>query len=216
MPVPTNQLRKRKSSQPGLEFSSKKQAVTQNKSHSIVEKRYRTNLNQKIAELAECIPSLKKDGQDHNDAGHSLPTLRHNKATVLAEAIAYIQQLQCRNDCLEKANAALQQPSRNQPQNHDIDAGKTVIPSAVEPPNEAVATNMETKPPSKPIQGMLKVPEEWRKLWRGELKQYSPEQEEPKSARQSGTSSSSTESQSGKYVRRVPAGSLAALMLLDG
>ncbi|KAH8816770.1 helix-loop-helix DNA-binding domain-containing protein [Xylogone sp. PMI_703] len=91
--------------------------------HNMIEKRYRTNLNDKIAALRDCVPSLRvtsgtgtgtgtgcgvKKGK--GDTGEDLqglsPAHKLNKATVLSKAAEYIMHLEKRNKALCKENAA--------------------------------------------------------------------------------------------------------------
>ncbi|KAK3337559.1 helix-loop-helix DNA-binding domain-containing protein [Cercophora scortea] len=99
---------------------SSQQTAPKKTAHNMIEKRYRTNLNDKIAQLRDSIPTLRvvaqrlenqqgfeEDGgeaADENDAG---PTPKLNKATILSKATEYISQLERRNSCLETENNAL-------------------------------------------------------------------------------------------------------------
>ncbi|KAM0179151.1 hypothetical protein ACHAPF_003139 [Botrytis cinerea] len=92
--------------------------------HNMIEKRYRTNLNDKIALLRDSVPSLRvmtrkcsrgqEDGDDHingddeeEDLQGLTPAHKLNKATVLSKATEYINHLEKRNKYLQKENAAL-------------------------------------------------------------------------------------------------------------
>ncbi|KAH8797247.1 hypothetical protein F5884DRAFT_874952 [Xylogone sp. PMI_703] len=86
--------------------------------HSIIEKRYRTNLNDKIATLRDCVPSLrdtinvgigsvKKAKRDIADNLQKLiPVQQLNKATIFSKATEYILDLEKRNKTLCEENAA--------------------------------------------------------------------------------------------------------------
>ena len=212
--------------------AEKKQAneekSAQHKSHSIVEKRYRTNLNSRIAELAECIPNLKK-GDSNEGGGQSTTILKHNKATVLTEAIAYIKQLERENGLLEQTNSALQdhskqvvaEPAITQPLNNMHETiSVNEKPASTPSPCSAVdmtinrgeSSKVTAESASQPAQGMLRVPEEWRRMWRGEL-----------TSSPSRISSTTTEDEAkstvkvrgGKYLGRLMVGSLAGIMVMD-
>ncbi|KAK0105876.1 hypothetical protein ONS95_004388 [Cadophora gregata] len=82
--------------------------------HNMIEKRYRTNLNDKIATLRDSVPSLrvisKKNsrGQEIKEDLQGLtPAHKLNKATVLAKATEYIAHLEKRNKNLAKENTSL-------------------------------------------------------------------------------------------------------------
>ncbi|KAG4030869.1 hypothetical protein MFRU_010g00040 [Monilinia fructicola] len=92
--------------------------------HNMIEKRYRTNLNDKIALLRDSVPSLRvmtrkcsrgqEDGDEHlngddeeEDLQGLTPAHKLNKATVLSKATEYINHLEKRNKYLQKENASL-------------------------------------------------------------------------------------------------------------
>ncbi|KAG9231819.1 helix-loop-helix DNA-binding domain-containing protein [Amylocarpus encephaloides] len=82
--------------------------------HNMIEKRYRTNLNDKIAALRDSVPSLrvmsKKNsrGEDvEEDLQGLTPAHKLNKATVLSKATEYIAHLEKRNKYLTRENASL-------------------------------------------------------------------------------------------------------------
>ncbi|KUJ08150.1 uncharacterized protein LY89DRAFT_600144 [Mollisia scopiformis] len=82
--------------------------------HNMIEKRYRTNLNDKIAALRDSVPSLrvmsKKNSRGEEiqeDLQGLTPAHKLNKATVLSKATEYIAHLEKRNKFLMKENANL-------------------------------------------------------------------------------------------------------------
>ncbi len=102
--------------------------------HNMIEKRYRTNINDKFISLRDCVPSLRclvedlENGRDgvsssnlnnnnNNNSGNNdvaqfdldglRPATKLNKATVLTKATEYILHLQHRNSVLEKENEVL-------------------------------------------------------------------------------------------------------------
>lgn len=86
--------------------------------HNMIEKRYRTNLNDKIAALRDSVPSLRimsksargEDTTEDREELHGLtPAHKLNKATVLSKATEYIRHLEKRNNRLLDENHAMQQ-----------------------------------------------------------------------------------------------------------
>ncbi|KAJ3067424.1 hypothetical protein HDU98_009363 [Podochytrium sp. JEL0797] len=69
--------------------------------HNVIERRYRNNLNARIAELKKVVPSLnlagaKQDVEDNNDLDNDSDEKpgRLNKGTILAKATEYIHELE--------------------------------------------------------------------------------------------------------------------------
>ena len=102
--------------------------------HNEIEKRYRTNLNDKITQLRNAVPSLRQmtvrskpaapaaaaESGEHDDAEDGLMVdiagaqsggggAKLNKATILSKATEYILQLERRNQGLETENGALRE-----------------------------------------------------------------------------------------------------------
>lgn len=75
-------------------------------SHNMIEKRYRTNINEKILALRDCVPSLRcvVDGSPtaEKELDGLTPASKLNKATVLTKATEYILHLQSKNELLIK------------------------------------------------------------------------------------------------------------------
>ncbi|RDA93921.1 hypothetical protein CP533_4545 [Ophiocordyceps camponoti-saundersi (nom. inval.)] len=81
--------------------------------HNMIEKRYRTNINDKIAALRDCVPSLRimsksargEDTTEDRQELHGLtPAHKLNKATVFTKATEYIRHLEKRNSRLSDEN----------------------------------------------------------------------------------------------------------------
>lgn len=83
----------------------------------MIEKRYRTNLNHKIAALRDSVPSLRRcldrepscssEGSQGDLKGVSPPVQKLNKATILSGAVEYIGHLEKRNKYVSKENTSL-------------------------------------------------------------------------------------------------------------
>lgn len=95
----------------------------------MIEKRYRTNLNDKIAALRDSVPGLRAMAHrlEHGEEGSAAmdemyatrgmeedeslggltPAHKLNKATILSKATEYIAHLERRNAALAKENATL-------------------------------------------------------------------------------------------------------------
>lgn len=74
-------------------------------SHNMIEKRYRTNINDKILALRDCVPSLRCVAAGEpaaEDLEGLTPANKLNKATVLTKATEYILHLQKRNALLQQ------------------------------------------------------------------------------------------------------------------
>ena len=80
--------------------------------HNVIEKRYRNNLNDKIIELRNSVPSLRvrdKTGSERSSENLDGLTPAHklNKATVMAKATEYIRHLEKRNQTMVDEMEAL-------------------------------------------------------------------------------------------------------------
>lgn len=116
--VPPPRSKKRKTS---TDDSAEPQPATNGRkqpkktAHNMIEKRYRTNLNDKIAALRDSVPSLRimagtskmGDDDEEEDLEGLAPAHKLNKATVLAKATEYIRHLEKRNKRLHEENEQL-------------------------------------------------------------------------------------------------------------
>ncbi|MCJ1474436.1 hypothetical protein MMC13_003094 [Lambiella insularis] len=193
-------------------------------SHNVIEKRYRSNLNDKIAILRDTVPALRfptqrttaKHGQSdteasgEEDGATSKPKL--NKATILTKATEYIKQLERQNERLLEETSVL----RNRLHNADTppDSVSTTLYEHVKS-SDSPTTDSNSSPsgnqvmedssssPTLPI-GKIPVPDEFRRLRMGaSTEHYAPEDD-------SGTSTR------GRYMSRLLLGSLATLMVMEG
>ena len=145
------------------------------RSHNAIEKRYRTNLNEKIAALRDAVPSLRKlSAVAADDMDSPSSAQRLNKATVLSKAIEYIQYLEGRNKRLEEENAILRAAvATTEQEENQIETAPIVVSSEVKsnPANMELISGSTVAPESPPAfndpQGMIRVPEEIRRLRQG-------------------------------------------------
>ncbi|KAH6647757.1 hypothetical protein BKA67DRAFT_662518 [Truncatella angustata] len=78
--------------------------------HNDIERKYRTNLKDRIADLREAIPSLRSIPEDYDDDGSPVPVSRApkvSKGTILTKATEYIHQLERRNRSMSHKNEEL-------------------------------------------------------------------------------------------------------------
>ena len=186
----------------------------QNKSHSIVEKRYRTNLNDKIAHLGRSIPSLRGEISNTAEAAKHSAAPKPNKSTVLIKAIEYIHHLEQRNSYLENVNASL----RSQACNAKSEVVLSADPVKAELPKSSNAGSQDSPSASEdsPItldapQGMIPVPEDFRRLRNSAPQDHYADQISPE-AQQPGAHFSI---RGGKLIGKLMLGSMAGLMVVD-
>ncbi|EPX72211.1 sterol regulatory element binding protein [Schizosaccharomyces octosporus yFS286] len=83
-------------------------------SHNMIEKRYRTNLNDRICELRDAVPSLRAAAAlrcgvtlEEEELHGLAPARKLNKGTILAKATEYIRHLESKSKQLAKENKRL-------------------------------------------------------------------------------------------------------------
>ncbi|TVY92221.1 Sterol regulatory element-binding protein, partial [Lachnellula willkommii] len=197
--------------------------------HNMIEKRYRTNLNDKIAALRDSVPSLRimtksARGEDTADDREELqgltPAHKLNKATVLSKATEYIAHLEKRNKRLQEEN--VEQKAR-------LAAFETLFRSgsmgfSPTPPMSSAFQyppdyNTPSHSPVSDPQGMIQVPEDIRRLQRQSSQQTYPVgqfQELQQQGRQQQMSSNGWQTGGGGYFGKLMVGSLAGLMVMEG
>ncbi|RDW66441.1 helix-loop-helix DNA-binding protein [Coleophoma cylindrospora] len=194
--------------------------------HNMIEKRYRTNLNDKIAALRDSVPSLRimsksARGEDTADDREDLqgltPAHKLNKATVLSKATEYIRHLEKRNNRLSDENAAMK--ARINAFEKLFMAGSMGF-SQVPPISNTFQFSQEYSTPGpSPLsdpQGMIQVPEDIRRLHASQLNQqtYAVPQEYHQQVRQ--PMGSNGWQAGGSYFGKLMVGSLAGLMIMEG
>jgi hypothetical protein len=199
--------------------------------HNIIEKRYRANLNEKIAELRDSVPSLRskkskpRDGSgaesEDEDLDGLTPSNKLNKASILTKAVEYIRHLEFRTKRLEDENRSLKERLETLDKviaqgGHDSQRTTAFTSSSVieggssdrAASDEATPEQSESKP-SLPVQGLIPIPDSWRRL----------RQSQTQSQEHYGhvyDSSSRRSLVKGKWPTRIMLGSLAGLMVMEG
>ncbi|CAK7231211.1 Clr6 histone deacetylase associated PHD protein-2 Cph2 [Sporothrix bragantina] len=158
--------------------------------HNMIEKRYRTNLNDKIAALRDSVPSLRimsksargEDTTEDREELHGLtPAHKLNKATVLSKATEYIRHLEKRNTRLQDENSQMQQRisafeklfmhgalSNANSMSPMAQPSPVGMPFGASQPDAAMAAFMGNTPLATPRgadpAGMIPVPEEMKRI----------------------------------------------------
>ncbi|KAF2126933.1 hypothetical protein P153DRAFT_368955 [Dothidotthia symphoricarpi CBS 119687] len=184
-PEPISSSKKRKASSDSDEpddstRSGKKERSQPPKktAHNMIEKRYRNNLNDKIAALRDSVPSLRvmsrpngtEEEDDPEDLEGLTPAHKLNKATVLSKATEYIRHLEKRNKRLQDEVTALK--GRVESYEKLAMSGSMSMHAAVGTPDNAryhkePYTPTHGMPMSGPPQGMIPVPDNIAALQRG-------------------------------------------------
>ncbi|KIW45610.1 uncharacterized protein PV06_03988 [Exophiala oligosperma] len=192
--------------------------------HNVIEKRYRANLNEKISELRDSVPSLritKKKAtdvstadSDEEDLEGLAPSNKLNKASILTKAVEYIRHLEFRTRRLEEENKSLKERLETLDKviaqgGHDAQraaafTSDTIIEespaiSQVDSPSENRASS------SNPPQGLIPIPDSWRKLRQNQSQEHYGH-----------VYDSDRSKYRGKWPTRIMLGSLAGLMIMDG
>ncbi|KAI9650105.1 Clr6 histone deacetylase associated PHD protein-2 Cph2 [Ciborinia camelliae] len=190
--------------------------------HNLIERRYRTNLNEKIAALRDSVPSLRimqksARGEDTADDREELqgltPAHKLNKATVLAKATEYIRHLEKRNSRLQDENT--QMKTRINAFEKLFVSGSMGFGPIQQPMNPyQYAQDFNTPGPSPSSdQGMIPVPDDMRRL-HGQMSQETfavPTQYVNQNRQPIGPNA-----WNGGYFGKLMVGSLAGLMMMQG
>ncbi|EXJ72731.1 uncharacterized protein A1O5_03878 [Cladophialophora psammophila CBS 110553] len=197
--------------------------------HNIIEKRYRANLNEKIAELRDSVPSLRfaqkskirdsANGEsDEDDLDGLTPSNKLNKASVLTKAVEYIRHLEFRTKRLEEENKSLKERLETLDKviaqgGHDAQrtaafTSKVLIEesspgSNTHSPSSSESTNTTSNPP----QGLIPQPESWRRLRQNQPQEHYGHIYDTPTERSRFR---------GKWPTRIVLGSIAGLMVMDG
>lgn len=215
-----------------------KKVPTKKRAHNVIEKRYRANLNEKIAELRDSVPSLRAlkspnadpNDDDENDGPQSNNKL--NKSSILSKATEYIKHLEIRNQRLEDENTALKNRLRHvdkaadqavtssasvsSPSNYTAsdDCNPGTSPSIFSNPEDVISEG----PPSKtsPPEGLIKAPDSWKRM-RAEAAQSGAFTESYiKSTPRNTTAEGERSRRRSRFPNKYMLGALAGLMVLEG
>ncbi|EHY57828.1 hypothetical protein ABEF92_004377 [Exophiala dermatitidis] len=195
--------------------------------HNVIEKRYRANLNEKIAELRDSVPSLRSskksrprdasnEDSDEEDLDGLAPSNKLNKASILTKAVEYIRHLEFRTKRLEEENKSLKERLETLDKviaqgGHDAQrataftSDKIIEESCT--PSDTNSSPSGAAKNSNPPQGLIPLPESWRRLRQNQSQEHYGHVYETPSDRSRFK---------GKWPTRVMLGSLAGLMIMDG
>ncbi|RAH69309.1 basic helix-loop-helix domain-containing protein [Aspergillus aculeatinus CBS 121060] len=221
---------------PGKKMPAKKRA------HNVIEKRYRANLNEKIAELRDSVPSLRASKNaagsiiDDDEGEGVTPASKLNKASILSKATEYIRHLEIRNKRLEEENTALKNRLRladkaaeqmitstasvSSPSNY-TESGASSSPSVFSQVEDSPSDHSPTT--LHPPEGLMKVPDAFQRL-RDEAaaKNSAFSQSYMQYPSSNGNSNGNRPTQGGGgrsrsyYPNKYMLGALAGLMVLEG
>ncbi|KAF2740207.1 hypothetical protein EJ04DRAFT_237420 [Polyplosphaeria fusca] len=233
-PMPANSKKRKSSSEEadGKALGKKdRQPPVKKTAHNMIEKRYRTNLNDKIAALRDSVPSLRvmsrtngTEEDDPEDLEGLTPAHKLNKATVLSKATEYIRHLEKRNKRLHDELSATKARMDNY-EKMQISGPPMVMAGGVSTPDgnryqEDPFGSIHNQVSAAP-QGMIPIPESMAQLHRGLPPQshYAPAYPSHTAAHRPGISGPPlvngrrpTHAMMGKLM----VGSLAGLMILEG
>lgn len=238
-PEPTiaNNKKKRKSSleDDASEKAIDKQQPVKKTAHNMIEKRYRTNLNDKIAALRDSVPSLRvmsrvgngDDDDEAEDLEGLTPAHKLNKATVLSKATEYIRHLEKRNKRLQEEVTSLK--ARVDAYDKMALTGGPFAFQATMPTPDAARYDVDPfvrtpgrDPGQRPAQGMIPIPESISQLRHAAVNQPHYVHQDvfsaatPRSA--PGLSQPVANGPRGRNgaMSKLMVGSLAGLMLMEG
>ncbi|KAL3476888.1 hypothetical protein BJX99DRAFT_135374 [Aspergillus californicus] len=211
-----------------------KKVPAKKRAHNVIEKRYRANLNDKIAELRDSVPSLRATKGtikvDDDDDGVT-PASKLNKASILSKATEYIRHLEIRNTRLEDENTALKVRLRelekaadqsltsagsvSSPSNYTVstDSGASSSPSIF---SNAEDSPIEHSPSSsRSSAGMIKIPDSFKRM-RAEPAKDDLWSQSYIQDTNSGASQAGNGRRRAYYPNKYVLGTLAGLMVVEG
>ncbi|RAK95747.1 basic helix-loop-helix domain-containing protein [Aspergillus ibericus CBS 121593] len=221
----------------GVVQTSKKMPAKK-RAHNVIEKRYRANLNEKIAELRDSVPSLRASKNasgsllDDDDGEGVTPSNKLNKASILSKATEYIRHLEIRNKRLEDENTALK--NRLRQAEKAVDQSLTSAASVSSPSNYTVSTesaassspsvfsHAEDSPSDHsptsayPPEGLLTVPDAFKRMREESAKDNAFSQSYMQYPSKTSASSHGGRARRSYYPNKYMLGALAGLMVIEG
>jgi hypothetical protein len=197
--------------------------------HNMVERRYRNNLNEKIAALRDSVPSLRVrktfaqdvDGTEIGDARESSDSAQKlNKGSILSKATEYINHLELRARRLDEENLALKTRLRHLEkliEQRDMTAAPIEPKATSDKTDKTLRDGLASPAPDPPTtrpsspHGLIPVPESFRRMRR-----TSPQPHYADSYIRDLDGEDVKEGKPhGKFMNRLMIGSLAGLMVVD-
>jgi len=223
--------RKRKSSAEADEDdddgSNDKHPPVKKTAHNMIEKRYRTNLNDKISALRDSVPSLRvmsKGSGTHSgeeDLQGLTPAHKLNKATVLSKATEYIKHLEKRNTRLADENAAMK-ARLNAFEKLFMAGSMGLNGQQTTRDNYMDSTSSKGSSPQQCVdpQGMIQVPEDMRRIHGDRINSQvymnmQGDNYQNQQAQARGQNGWQQRGNSG-FLGKLMVGSLAGLMIMEG
>ena len=196
--------------------------------HNVIEKRYRNNLNDKIVELRNSVPSLRAMGKtNHGDDSEDLegltPAHKLNKATVMGKATEYIKHLEKRNKTMGEEMAALK--ARLAAVENAF--GKTrdrQASNSNSPPSGTLKPRQVSSSSQSGAQSFMNAPQEQNRFnQQVAQQQYMQQQHQPTYTRQPGPPVEAQNQPqyvnargSGGVMNKVMLGAMAGIMVMEG
>lgn len=202
------------------------------RAHNVIEKRYRANLNEKIAELRDSVPALRaaKSASGNAVDDDDVPASKLNKASILSKATGYIRHLEIRNKRLDEENMALK--NRMKQVDKAADQSLTSTASLSSPSNYTVSTDASSSPsifshsedpPSEhspsslyPPEGLMKVPDSFKRMWESSPQDSSYRESYIQDGNDDKKSAGGGGRRRPNFPNKYMLGALAGLMVLEG
>ncbi|KAK5170135.1 Clr6 histone deacetylase associated PHD protein-2 Cph2 [Saxophila tyrrhenica] len=196
-------------------------------SHNVIEKRYRNNLNDKIVELRNSVPSLRAVGKanrgENNEADLEGLTPAHklNKATVMGKATEYIKHLEKRNktivDEMATLKARLAALEATMGKNRDRQASLSMSPQSMNGRSREMSSSSQNGA------AFLNVPQEQNGFGQQVVRQqYMQQQAQPNYNRppnppvDAQNQPQYVNGRGGGVMSKVMLGTMAGLMVMEG